>query len=91
MAFGSRGYAGQNYYLIVQIADIIRTFMMHSSLFRRQQQHFHSEEIKEVIQLPMLNYFHTIANFVDHFRRALLSKPISLIDMNQCRLAYDTA
>jgi len=90
-AFGIRGEAGQNYYLIVQIADIIRTFMMHSSLFRRLQQHFNSEEIKEVIQLPMLDYFHTIANFVDHFRRAILSKPISEIDMSLWRLSYDTA
>ncbi len=90
-AFGTRGFAGQNYYLIVQIANIIRIFMMHSSLFRRLQQHFNSEKIKEVIQLPMLKYFHTIANMVDNFRRDILHKPISEIDISKWRLAYDTA
>lgn len=89
-AFGTRGNAGQNYYLIVQIAYIIRTFMIHSSLFRRLQQHMHSEKIKEVIQRPMLAYFHTIANFVDNFRRAILGKPLTEIDMSQWRLSYDT-
>ena len=34
---GTRGNTGQNHYLIVQIADIIRTFMLHSSLFRGLQ------------------------------------------------------
>ncbi len=89
-AFGTRGFAGQNYYIIVQIADIIRTFMMHSSLFRRLQQHFNREEVKEVIQRPMLDYYRTIANFVDNFRRAILGRPIPDIDMSRWRLSYDT-
>jgi hypothetical protein len=49
------------------------------------------EKIKEVIQLPMLKYFHTIANMVDNFRRDILHKPISEIDISKWRLAYDTA
>ena len=90
-AFGTRGFAGQNYYLIVQIADIIRTFMMHSSLFRRLQQKANSEEITEVIQRPMLEWYGTIAHFVDRFRRALLTRALSDINMDGWRLSYDTA
>jgi hypothetical protein len=90
-AFGTRGFAGQNYYLIVQIADIIRTFMMHSSLFRRLQQKANSEEITEVIQRPMLEWYGTIAHFVDRFRRAILTCPLSDINMDGWRLSYDTA
>ena len=89
-AFGTRGYAGQNYYLIVQIADIIRTFMLHSSLFRRLQQHANREDIPEAIQRPMLNWYGTIANFVDRFRRAILARGLTEIDMGGWRLSYDT-
>jgi len=88
--FGTRENAGQNYYLIVQIADIIRTFMMHSSLFRRLQHHFNREKIRDVIQLPMLDYFRSIANFVDCFRRDILGRPLSDIDTSQWRLSLDT-
>ena len=90
-AFGTKGFAGQNYYLIVQIADIIRTFMLHSSLFRRLQQHANSEEIKEVIPRPMLDWYGTIAHFVDRFRRAILARGLTEINMDGWRLSYDTA
>jgi hypothetical protein len=89
--FGTRENAGQNYYLIVQIADIIRIFMMHSSLFRRLQHHFNREKISEVIQQPMLDYFRSIANFVDCFRRDILGRPLSDIDTSQWRISLDTA
>jgi len=90
-AFGTRGCAGQNFYLIVQIADIIRTFMIHSSLFRRLQQMAHSKEITEVIQRPMLEWYETISNFVDRFRRAVLGCKLSEINMDGWRLSLDTA
>lgn len=88
-AFGTRGYAGQNYYLIVQIADIIRTFILHSNLFRRLQQYM-NREIKETIQRSMLDWYKTIAHFVDRFRRAILTRGLTDIDMDDWRLSYDT-
>ena len=90
-AFGIRGYAGQNYYLVVQIADIIRTFMLHSSLFRRLQQYTNSENIKEVIQCPTLHWYGTLKHFVERFRRAILMRELTEIDMKNWRLTYATA
>lgn len=54
---GTRGNTGQNHYLIVQIADIIRTFMLHSSLFRRLQLEENPVWAKESVRRPMMDPF----------------------------------
>jgi hypothetical protein len=39
----------------------------------------------------MLDYFRSIANFVDCFRRDILGRPLSDIDTSQWRISLDTA
>lgn len=89
--FGTRGNAGQNFYHIVQLADIIRTLMMHSGLFRRLQHHFNGDRLKEVIQRPMLEWYVTVANFVERLKRSMLTCVMSDLDISGWRLALDTA
>ena len=89
--FGTRGFAGHNYYLIVQIAHIIRTFMLHSSLFRRLQQHCNPNWTRDTIRRPALEWYRTIENFVKRLKRSLLTRLMSDIDMSNWRLECDTA
>ena len=89
--FGTRGFAGHNYYLIVQIAHIIRTFMLHSSLFRRLQQHCNPFRTRDTIRRPALEWYRTFENFVARLKRSLLTSLMSDIDMSNWRLECDTA
>ena len=89
--FGTRGNAGHNYYLIVQIAHIIRTFMLHSSLFRRLQQHCSDGRIRDTIRRPMLEWYGSIGNLVARLKISLLMNPLSDIDISGWRLECDTA
>ncbi len=90
-AFGTRGYAGQNYYLIVQFAYIILTFMRHSSLFRRLQQQENPERIATTIQRSMMEWYGSVRNLMARLRTALLTRPMDDIDMADWRLTFDTA
>ena len=89
--FGTKGNAGHNYYLIVQIACIIRTFMLHSSLFRRLQRHCNPDRIRDTIRRPTLEWYVTIANFVERLKRSMLTQHLSVIDISGWRLECDTA
>ena len=89
--FGTKGNAGHNYYLIVQIAHIIRTFMLHSSLFRRLQQHCSNGRICDPIRRPMLEWYKSIGNLVERLKISLLKSMMSDIDMSGWRLECDTA
>lgn len=90
-AFGTRGYAGQNYYLVVQFAYIILTFMRHSSLFRRLQQHENPDRIATTIQRPMLEWYGSVRNLMARLRTALLTRCMDDIDISSWRLTFDTA
>ena len=90
-AFGTRGYAGQNYYLVVQFAYIILTFMRCSSLFRRLQQHENPDRIATTIQRSMLEWYGSVRNLMSRLRTALLARRMDDIDMSGWRLAFDTA
>ena len=89
--FGTRGNAGHNYYLIVQIAHIIRTFMLHSSLFRRLQLHCNPNWKGDTVRCPALEWYRTIENFVARLKRSMLMNLLSDIDMSGWRLECDTA
>ena len=89
--FGTRGNAGHNYYLIVQIAHIIRTFMLHSSLFRRLQRHCNPDRVRDTIRRPALAWYGSIANFVERLKRSMLTQHLSDIDISGWRLECDTA
>jgi len=91
-AFGTRGYAGQNYYLLVQIAEIIRTVVIvRSNLFRRLQQMANGKEIKDTIQAPMLKWYGTLECLAECIRTSLAARPLNVLDDNVKRLVYDTA
>ena len=90
-AFGTRGYAGQNYYLIVQFAYIILTFMRHSSLFRRLQHHENPDRIATTIQRSMLEWYGSVRNLMARLRTALLTRLMDDIDFSGWRLTFDTA
>lgn len=91
-AFGTRGYAGLNYYLLVQIAEIIRTVVIvHSNLFRRLQQMANKEEIKDTIQAPMLKWYGTLECLAECIRKSLTVRPLNKLDRDVKRLVYDTA
>ena len=90
-AFGTRGYAGQNYYLIVQFAYIILTFMRHSSLFRRLQQHENPDRIATTIQRSMMEWYGSVRNLMARLRTALLTRLMDDIDFSGWRLTFDTA
>ena len=77
-AFGTIGFAAQNFYLIVQIAHIIRSLMIHSSLFRTIQRIDSRGIIKETIRKPMLDFFGSIKHFVSSFARSIFSCPLTL-------------
>ena len=89
-AFGTVGNAGQNYYHIVQIAHIILELMLHSSLFRRLQKHQHPGRIRNTICCPMLEWYGTIKNLLNKFKRYLLMVPLSKIDILSWRLEFNT-
>ena len=89
--FGTRKNVGRNYCQIVQIACIIRTFMLHSSLFRRLQRHCNPDRIRDTIRRPMLEWYVIIANFVARLKRSLLTCLLSDIDITGRRLECDTA
>ena len=89
--FGTKGNAGHNYYLIVQIACIIRTFMLHSSLFRRLQQRRNPDRVKDTIRRPMPEWYVTIASLVERLKRSMLTRHLSAIDISGWRLECDTA
>ena len=88
---GTRKYAGQNFFLVVQIADVIRTFMLHTDLFRKLQRHASPDRIKEVIRRPMLEWHGTLANLARRLDRAMLTSRIGTEDISKWRLYYDTA
>ena len=90
-AFGTRGYAGQNYYLVVQFAYMILTFMRHSSLFRRLQWHENPERVATTIQRSMMEWYSSVRNLMARLRTALLTRRMDDIDMSGWRLAFDTA
>ena len=89
--FDTKENAVHNYYLIVQIACIIRTFMLHSSLFRRLQRHCNPDRIRDTIRRPMLEWYKSIGNLVARLKLSLLMNPLSDIDMSGWRLECDTA
>ncbi len=89
--FGTRGNTGQNYYLIVQIADIIRTFMLHSSLFRRLQLEENPGWAKEPVRRPMLEWYGSLSNLVERLRCSFRTVPMSDLDISGWRLECDTA
>lgn len=88
---GTRKFAGQNYFLVVQIADVIRTFMLHTDLFRKLQRHASPDRIKEVIHRPMLEWYGTLGNLVRRLNRAMLTRRMGTEDISKWRLYYDTA
>ena len=88
---GTRGNTGQNYYLIVQIADIIRTFMLHSSLFRRLQLEENPGWAKEPVRRPMLEWYGTLSILVERLRCSFRTVPMSDLDISGWRLECDTA
>ena len=88
---GTRGNTGQNYYLIVQIADIIRTFMLHSSLFRRLQQEENPRWAKEPVRRPMLEWYGTLSTLVERLMCSFRTVPMSDLDISVWRLECDTA
>ena len=59
-AFGTIGFAAQNFYLIVQITHMIRTLMIHNSLSRTIQKIDSHGIIKKTIRKPMLDFFGSI-------------------------------
>lgn len=77
-AFGTIGFAAQNFYLIVQITHIIRTLMIHSSLFRTIQRIDSHGTITETIKKPMLDFFGSIKYFVCAFARSIFSCRLTL-------------
>lgn len=87
-AFGTIGFAAQNFYLIVQIAHIIRTLMIHSSLFRTIQKRDSHGDIKETIRKPMLDFFGSIKYFVKSFARSIFSCPLTLRNNEFERLEF---
>jgi len=90
-AFGTRGYAGQNYYLIVQIAYIIQTFMCHTSLFKRLRQHENPGRADMAWQCPALDWYVSIRNMRARLRTAFLGRDMDRLDMSGWRLEFDTA
>lgn len=88
--FGTVGNAGQNYYHIVQIAYIILNLMLHSNMFRRLQHLQNEDRIGHTICQPMLEWYGTIKNLMDKFKRYVLMKPLSDIDISGWRLQFNT-
>ena len=88
---GTRGNTGQNYYLIVQIADIIRTFMLHGSLFRRLQQEETPGWAKEPVRWSILEWYGTLSNLVERLRCSFRTVQMSDLDISGWRLECDTA
>ena len=65
--------------------------MLHSSLFRRLQQHCSNGRISDPIRRPMLEWYKSIGNLVERLKISLLKSMISDIDMSGWRLECDTA
>ena len=87
-AFGTIGFAAQNFYLIVQITHMIRTLMIHSSLFRTIQRIDSHGIIKKTIRKPMLDFFGSIKYFVSSFARSIFSCPLTLRNNQFERLEF---
>ena len=79
---GTRGNTGQNLCLIVQIADIIRTFMLHSSLFRRPQPKENPDWAKEPMRRAMLEWYGTLSKRVERLRYSFGTVPMSNLDIS---------
>jgi hypothetical protein len=90
-AFGTRDNAGQNFYIIVQIASIIRTLMLHSNLFRRLQRHCNPGLAEDVFRKPALDWYVTVANFVERLKQSMICCRLSGLDISGWRLECDTA
>ena len=88
---GTRGHTGQNFYLIVLLADLIRTLMMRTTLFRRLQRKENPGLPDETARLPMMGWYGTINRLVDRLRRCFLMKVMSDYDVSGWRIAMDTA
>jgi hypothetical protein len=88
--FGTVGNAGQNFYHIVQIAHMILELMLHSSMFRRLQRHQNPDQIIHTICRSMLEWYGTIKTVMDKFKRYILMKPLSDIDVSGWRLEFNT-
>ncbi|MBP1583046.1 MAG: hypothetical protein J6866_03730, partial [Victivallales bacterium] len=82
---------GQNFYIIVQIASIIRTLMLHSNLFRRLQRHCNPGLAEDVFRKPALDWYVTVANFVERLKQSMICCRLSGLDISGWRLECDTA
>ena len=89
-AFGTMEHAGLNYYHIVQIAHIILELMLHSNLFRRLQQQQNPDRIKHTIRERMMEWYGTIKNLMCKFKRSIITRHLSQIDIREWRLEFDT-
>jgi hypothetical protein len=89
-AFGTTGHAGLNYYHMVQIAHLILELILHSSLFRRLQQHQNPDRIRHPIRGRMLEWYGTIKNVLAKLKRYLLMIPLSEIDIRTWRFEFNT-
>ena len=90
-AFGTVENAGLNFYHLVQIANIIMQLILHSSLFRRLQQHQNPDRIRHPIRRPMLEWYGTIKNILAKIKSCLLMVPLSGIDISNWRLEFNTS
>lgn len=76
--FGTRKHAAQNHYLIVQLAHMVRVFIIHSNMFRVLQRIDNKKFIKKTIKKPMLKFYKTIKHFVKEFYRSIFSFKLTL-------------
>ena len=89
--FGTRGNTGLNFFLVVQMAAVIRTVITHSSLFRRLQQMQNPNKIRVVIQRPMMEWYKTLENLASRIQSAMLRLKMNRIDMTGWRISFNTA
>ena len=87
---GTQGNTGQNFYLIVLLADLIRTLMMRTTLFRRLQRRENPGLPDEVARRPMMEWYGTIRRFVERLRCHLFMRVISGLDISGWRIAMNT-
>ena len=86
-----RGNTGLNFFLVVQMATVIRTVITHSSLFRRLQQMQNPNKIRVVIQRPMMEWYKTLENLASRIQSAMLRLKMNRIDMTGWRISFSTA
>ena len=89
--FGTRGNTGLNFFLVVQMATVLRTVITHSSLFRRLQQMQNPNKIRVVIQRPMMEWYKTLEHLASRIQSAMLRLKMKKIDMTGWRISFSTA